>query len=282
MVDGNYYLYRAWHVLHTDNDIGKALAHLFLSMVCKDAAATKATHLLVAFDGDSFRYNVYAMYKSERKLNGKNKSSKAEGSKEIYTYLTEVKNYLTEAGITWIQPKDYEADDVGAACAAIATDNIKVIIGTKDKDSYQLLNTNVKMYNSSAKPNPVYITEEKAEKAKGVPIKLMIDYQTLLGDKIDSIPGFTGYGPDKVKKTLMKFGSIKKWLLKGSKEDKRWITENKEDLRRNRKLVTLVKNCVDIDIDELKVPKLKGNNNKFPKAWHIYQSFLYPKSKGLF
>lgn len=282
-VDGNFYMHRAWHVINTDGSIERALSALFLSMVCKDAAAVKATHLLVGFDGKSFRYGVYDKYKQSRTDKGKNSSGSEDGdsTKQIYTYLPFLQDYLEKAGVPWVQPKKYEADDVGATLAAMASDDLLVIQGTKDKDGYQTLNKRVRMYNSSAKPNPQFITQLIAEKAKGVPVAQMIDYQTLLGDKIDDIPGFLGFGPAKVKEILNKYGSIRNWYREGSKADKRWLVEHREELVRNRKLVTLVTDCVDIDIDDLKVPKLSGKEH-LPKAWHTYQSFLYPKSKGLF
>lgn len=55
---------------------------------------------------------------------------------------------LTELGICYCQPEIFEADDV--ACSA-AYKYSKVIVGTKDKDSFQYLSDKVSLYDSSFK-----------------------------------------------------------------------------------------------------------------------------------
>lgn len=283
---------RAWHAVRTSNDIGRALAYLIVSMVCRDAIRVKATHLLVGFDGVSFRYKVYDLYKSARKekmkahgknKDEKNKSKSDESTKEIYTYMPQLHQMLEECGIPFIHPTKYEADDIGAACAALANENFRVVIGTADKDSDQLLGKYVIKFNSTVKApkNPITKARDVRRKTGLKPCQL-VDYQTLIGDKVDSIPSLKPFGPSKAMKLLKKHRSIKNWVKNGPRGGKRWFNTNREDVLRNRKLVRLDPDCVEIDKNALIVPKLTKNMKAFPKAWHDYQALLYPKTKSLF
>lgn len=282
-IDGNFYMNRAWHVLHTQNDIGRALGALMVSMICRDAIRVKATHLLVGFDGMSFRYGLYDGYKQSRKVKTQGKSKSDETTKEIYTYMADVQKYLERCGITFEHPPKHEADDLGAVCAALASPKLRVVIGTKDKDSMQLLKDNVVMYDSSVKPpKDPYKRAEAVVRKFGVEAHQMVDYQTLVGDKGDSIPNLKPFGPAKAVALLKKYGSLKKWSDKAPKSGQRWINLNRENMMRNRKLVRLVDDCVEINIKDLVVPKLTKDTKFYPSAWHDYQAMLYPKSKGLF
>ena len=42
----------------------------------------------------------------------------------------------------------------------------------------------------------------------GVPPALMVDYQTLVGDTVDNVPGVAKVGPKTAAKWLMEYGSL--------------------------------------------------------------------------
>lgn len=278
-VDGNYYLHRCWSTLKTSRPIEDVLPKNFLGLVLRDACAIKATHILIGFDGPAiFRYDVYPDYKIERRTKALQRDDDADGSKEIYTYLPAVRELLDACGVVWMQKKKYEADDIMASVMVqMSNADTEIIGGTGDKDIFQALMKNCKVYNSAPKP-PLVITPEKAEKKKGVPISGMIMYQTLLGDKIDSVPQVLPEG--QARKAVMKWRTFKNWFAKGTKEDKRWLNANQAKLMTNRKLVELVTDLSLPEVHELKVPKKQIEN--MPRTWYAYQDILYPKSKGLF
>jgi len=274
VIDGNWYLHRCFFTLKTSRPIEDVLPMNFVGLVCKDAAAVKATHLLIAFDGPNvFRYKLYPEYKANRG-GGKN-DSEEEGGKDIYQYLPHVRKLVEELGWVFKQNSKHEADDIGASAAAQYT--LPTVIGTADKDSYQLLSARVRLYNSTTKP-PIFIDEKRAVKRKGVAINQMVMFQTLIGDSTDNIPELMS--PGKAKKMIQQYGSFKKWYAKGTAEDKRWLNVNTVALRLNRKLVELVTDLALPDIEELKVPK--KTRQGMTRAWYEYQDFLYPKTKGLF
>lgn len=280
-IDGNYYLHRCWSTLRTGRPIEDVLPANFCGLVMKDACLAKATHVLVAFDGPSiFRFKLFDNYKGDRREGGVNEDDEAEGGKNIYEYLPAVREYLTKAGIVWVQKKKYEADDVMASLLAQYgnEEGTRITIGTGDKDIYQGLRNRNRVLNTGIPNKIIYVDQAKAEKLKGVPIEGMIMYQTLLGDKIDSIPQLLP--PKKAAAAVNTWGSFKNWYAKGTAEDRKWLNVNQAKLILNRKLVELVTDLSLPDIHELKTPKLTLEN--MPKAWYAHQDICYPKRKSLF
>lgn len=290
VVDGNWYLHRLFFALKTSRPLEEALPYAFISLICKDAMKVRATHILICFDGpDVFRYKVYPDYKIDRqeaKAAAALERDDDEPGKEIYAYLPAVRAYTTKVGLKWAQQKIYEADDLLVSAAhqwSALYPGIRITLGAQDKDLYQALTSLICLYDSSAKPEPRRIKVADAERKKGVPVAQMVDYQTLLGDSIDSIPGFPGMGAGKIKAVLNKYGSIRNWYAKGSAEDKLWLTKNQVALKRNRELVTMVATAaIPTDAQVLRLAKVVEGSKDFPVTWHLYNGWLYPKTKGLF
>jgi DNA polymerase-1 len=292
MPDGPWYLHRAFNTLHTKRSVEEALPYHFLSMVCKDMLRTKSQYLLIAFDGPRvFRYKVYANYKGERDKKRAGSapvdpdSGLAQGN--VYDYLPNVYELLNKAGIIYFQPRTFEADDVGCSIAHAYSAEYDIVIGTQDKDAYQYLKPGVRLFDASHKnkkgeTDPIYIDHKEAEKRKGIPIKQMVQYQMLIGDKIDSIPQIQGFGPVKAREILERYGSLTKWY-KQSEADRPFLESQMENLRRNRKLVTLSTEAVPpTPVEDWKIAKAKPKDKDLPKNFHDMHAMIWPKSKGLF
>jgi len=278
--DGNWYLHRVFYTLKTSRPIEEVLPMNFLALVMKDACAVKADHVLVAFDGhEIFRYNVYPEYKANRSEKEKRPDGSDEGFKDVYSCLPQIRELFAKCGLVLVQHKKYEADDFWASVAVqYSKKGFIVVGGGKDKDGYQVLSDVVKMYDSSSKPEPKWISAEKAEKAKGVPIKKMVMYQTLLGDKIDNIPQIMS--PAKAKAACIKYDSIQEMFENGDKETRKFLRTKQVQLRINRQLVELKTDLALPDVQTLKPAKIQLKN--MPASWYAHQELCWPKSKGLF
>lgn len=262
-VDGNWIMHRVYFVLKGKSEnLKRSLPYSFLRLVARDALAVRASHLLVAFDGDSvFRYKLYAKYKSNR---NDGKEIKDQGGKDVYEHLPDLLRYLEYARTPFIQMRKYEADDILASVAAHLGIENKVILGTRDKDQHQGLTKNVSQYVSIGK-TPFYIREEDVlKKTRLRSCRQFVDYQTIIGDGIDGIHGVKGMTPVKAAKLLNEYGSLKKFL--NSPQGKEWVP-HLELLRRNRKLVKLVTDCYQPDLDELRLVKPKNSDN-LPPAYN--------------
>ncbi len=257
VVDGNWYIHRVYFALQGKSQkLESSLPYAFLRLIAKDGLSVRATHLLVAFDGDSvFRYKVYSKYKASR---NEGKEIKDQLGKDVYEYLPNLLRYLENVGVPFIQMKKYEADDVLASVAAYLGGNNTVILGTRDKDQHQVLGPNVSQYVSIGK-TPFYIREKDVlTKYKLKSCKQFVDYQTIIGDSIDGIHGVKGMTPMKAAKLLQTHKSLKRFLK--TPQGKEWIP-HLELLRRNRKLVKLVDDCYQPELDELKLTRPKNSKN---------------------
>ena len=283
IVDGNWILHRILYTIKTSpENMGKKLSSAFLALVMKDALAVRATHVLVAFDGpEVFRYKVYKGYKESRAEKQKDPERDHLSTINKYEHLGLIQALLTQAGVLWVQPQKHEADDVLASVADQYSSELNIVLGSSDKDDYQVLSESVTMYDSAFKPEPRYITQESAELRKGCLVSQMIDYQTLLGDLGDSIPGFPGFGPKKIENLLKTYGSIKAWYAKGSKEDKQWLIKNQVALKRNRTLVSLVRDLPLPTVAEMIIKKVPVKET-YPQTWHDYYNFIHSKRRKLF
>jgi DNA polymerase I len=93
-----------------------------------------------------------------------------------------------------------EADDVIATLAHMAAQQgVQVIVSSGDKDLSQLVNEHITIIDTmnGKKRDVAGVTEEF-----GVPPSLMIDYQTLVGDTVDNVPGVAKVGPKTAAKWL--------------------------------------------------------------------------------
>lgn len=257
VVDGNWYLHRVYFsIVDKVASMERSMPYSFLKLVAKDALAVRATHLLVAFDGDDvFRYRVYPKYKASR---NNDQEIENQTGKDVYAYLGNVFSMLNQANIPFVQIKKYEADDILASVANHLGDDHNVILGTRDKDAHQTLRPNVCQYVSIGK-TPYYIQEKDViKKTKLQSCRQFIDYQTIIGDEIDGIHGVKGMTPLKAAKLLNEHKTLKRFLT--SPQGKEWIP-HLELLRRNRKLVKLVDDCYQPDLKDLKLTESKNSKN---------------------
>lgn len=277
LVDGNWYLHRAYHV---SPDKKHGVTSLFISLVCKDALATRSDKLLIAFDGDSiFRYELYPEYKANRKNKvetNKKKSNYGElkTSDEVYQVsLPFLLEKLNELGFPWVQNPEVEADDI---LCSTSKGKGQFILAAKDKDQYQSLSSHCKMYVSDADP-PKYITAEDVKVITGLPPDKQVMYQMIMGDGIDNIIGIPGYGKKRAQQIAKSYHSIREWYDNSEEKEQQLLMQHKLRLRINKKLVEL---RTDVPGTPRKLGKVSWN--QAPKSMVQYLEFLYPKTRGLF
>lgn len=263
-VDGNWYLHRVVHTQQFEpEDEAASQARRFLGMICKDAGAVRAKRIFVAFDGWAiFRYKLYKLYKGNRGN---------EGPSGVYDHLDFLKGYLFAAGIPFVHEKLYEADDWLCSLAATYED---VVIGCGDKDAWQYVRPGMCLYNSASKPEPTKIRCADVTDKIGLFAHQCVDYQTLIGDKIDNVPQLLG--PAKAQAGLHQWGTINAWAA-ADPGFRKWARRNVEALSLNRKLVKL---RPDLPVE---VPPIKWTDDpKVTQGYRDYKAFAGSRSKGLF
>ncbi|QJW94114.1 DNA polymerase I [Frigoriglobus tundricola] len=101
----------------------------------------------------------------------------------------------------------YEADDVMATVSSeAAARGLDVFLCTSDKDCRQLVTNKVKMLN--LRKDGEILDAAAIEADWGVRPDQVIDFQSLVGDSVDNIPGVPGVGPKTAAKWLQQFGTL--------------------------------------------------------------------------
>jgi DNA polymerase-1 len=147
--------------------------------------------------------------------------------------------------IPLIMQDGYEADDIIATLArqAAAAGSVVYIV-TSDKDLFQLVDDNVRIYLPQKGSEPPIVLDREGVKAKlGVYPEKVIDLLALTGDTSDNIPGIPGIGPKTALALLEEFGDVDTVLAKAetisAKGVRAKVTENLEAAKLSKTLVTI-------------------------------------------
>ncbi|MBN1332090.1 DNA polymerase I [Candidatus Dojkabacteria bacterium] len=189
------------------------------------------------------RLKIYPEYKATRKPT----------EQELLDQLPIVHEVLDAFDVPIFGQKGYEADDlIGTVVNDPKIDgHLEKIIVTGDKDIFQLVNKDTKVYlsGSAFSKSKLYDAAE-VKKKMGFGPEYVIDYKALRGDPSDNIPGVAGIGDKGALELLNKFGHLDKILENIDKiETKRVKTaleKGVEDAKLSRKLATIF---TDIPID---------------------------------
>ncbi|HEY2146865.1 MAG TPA: DNA polymerase I, partial [Pirellulales bacterium] len=158
----------------------------------------KPDYLFCAFDmpGPTFRHEMFPGYKEHR----------TEMPDDLVPQIGSIERMLAALAIPVLGVPGYEADDVLATVACItAQRGGECILVTGDKDCRQLLGERVKILNM--RKNQLF-DAAALEADWGVRPEQVVDYQALVGDPVDAIPGVPLIGPKIARELLQKYGSL--------------------------------------------------------------------------
>jgi DNA polymerase-1 len=243
LVDGSSYLYRAFHAMPDLRAVpgdptspATGAIRGMINMMQKLRRDIRADYAACVFDapGGTFRDELYPDYKATR-------SAMPDDLRAQIPAIHEVVRLL---GWKVLNVPGVEADDVIGTLACMATERGMVtIISTGDKDMSQLVNEHVTVIDTM---NDRRRDMAGVELEFGVPPRLMVDYQTLVGDSVDNVPGVDKVGPKTAVKLLKEFGSLDN-LVARAHEVKGAVGENLRKaldwLPKGRELLTIRTNC---------------------------------------
>ena len=203
LVDGSSYLYRAFHAmpdLRGPDNVPTGAIHGMVNMLGWIRDHLKAEHAVCVFDakGPTFRDEWYPEYKAHR----------PSMPDDLRTQIEPIHEVVKLLGWPVLEVPGIEADDaIGTLARVGVASGHKVVISTGDKDMAQLVNANVTLINTMAKP-PEVLDEAGVLAKFGVPPERIIDYLTLIGDTVDNVPGVEKVGPKTAVKWITEHGSL--------------------------------------------------------------------------
>ena len=205
-------------------------------------------YIIFAIDtkGDTFRNEIDPNYKANRSA----------PPPELSMQLPVAIEWIDKMGYKTLGKEGFEADDMIATVTKLAKEkgyNVRVV--SHDKDLYQLIDDSKVVIVDAIKRKSV---DEKACFEKyGVTPKQFIDYQSILGDSADNVPGVKGIGKVGAEKLLKEYGSLDNIYahideIKGATQRK--LIESKDAAYMSKELVTLKQDVFDsIDFEEYKM-----------------------------
>ncbi len=246
LVDGSSYLYRAFHAMpdlravpgDPDSPATGAIRGM-ITMLQSLRREVPADYAACVFDasGPTFRDDWYPEYKANRSAMPDDLRSQIEPVHEAVRLM----------GWQVLVVPGVEADDViGTLARAAARQDVEVIVSSGDKDLSQLVDAHITIIDTmNGKKRDVAGVEAEF----GVPPSMMIDYQTLVGDAVDNVPGVPKVGPKTAAKWLQEYGSLDA-LMASADRIKGVAGENlraaADWLPQGRRLVTIRTDC-DLD-----------------------------------
>jgi len=218
----------------------------FISNVGKDF---ETDYIVFALDakGPTFRSDIYTEYKSHR----------PDVPEDLLKQLP--------IAIDWIEKMDFktairvgfEADDIIASIAKDAKEKgLEVRVVSHDKDLYQLIEEGIYLFDPIKRS---VINEQTCFDKYGVYPKQFTDYQSLLGDSADNVPGVKGVGAKTAQALIEQFNDLDNIYENIENiEKKRWqtlLSDGKELAYISKQLVTLSKDCHCINnLEEFNLP----------------------------
>lgn len=218
LVDGSSYLYRAFHALAPlTSPTGMPTGALYgvLNMLRRLRLDTPHDYACCVFDakGENFRHQLFPEYKANRPPMPEDLRPQAEALPELVKLM----------GWPVLSINGVEADDViGTLACCAQKSGYQVIISTGDKDMAQLVNDQITLVNtmSNEKLDSIGVLEKF-----GVKPEQIIDYLSLIGDKVDNVPGVDKCGPKTAVKWLQEYGNLQK-IIEHANDIKGKVGEN--------------------------------------------------------
>ncbi len=247
LIDGSGFIFRAYHAippLTSSKGVPTNAVLGFANMLLKALREHAPTHVAMVLDVSrrSFRTELDPAYKAQR----------PEPPDDLVPQFPLVREVTRALSVPILEQEGFEADDIIATLATHARSHgWEVVIVTGDKDFGQLVDDRVRLYDPMVEARGLggWSGPAEVERKMGVPPSQLIEYQALLGDKVDNVPGLAGVGEVTAAALIRHFGSVEAMLARadeipravkrGGEKLKEKVLAGAERLRLNRKLVTL-------------------------------------------
>lgn len=209
----------------------------FISTLHKDHSSD---YIIFALDskGPTFRNEIDPNYKANR----------ASPPEELSMQLPIAISWIEKMGFKSLAQVGFEADDMIASVAnAAVKQGYKVRVVSHDKDLYQLIQDERVVVVDAIKRKEM--TEEACYEKYGVRPDQFTDYQSILGDSADNVPGVKGIGKVGAEKLLKAYDTLEN-IYKNIDEIKppgvqKKLREFEDDAWMSKKLVTLKNDLFD-------------------------------------
>lgn len=212
----------------------------------------KGSHLIFALEGKSNkRKELFQDYKATRQ----------EIPQDLMLQLPIALGWIERMGLSSIAIEGWEADDaIASLCHTATSRGFDVEILSHDKDLYQLISDRVSLFDPIKKH---VIRREECFHKFGVYPENFVDYQSLIGDAIDNVPGINGIGAKTAQRLISHFKTLDSIYENTSALEEvvsqkvaQKIIDGKEMAYLSKQLVSLRKDLLpDFDFTKSQIPE---------------------------
>ncbi|MGV3486907.1 MAG: DNA polymerase I, partial [Planctomycetaceae bacterium] len=201
LVDSHSLIYQLYHALPPMNSpagLPVSTVHGFVGDMLELVRRKSPDYVVCAFDLSdiTFRNELYDQYKAHR-----------EGMPdELRQQIPLVRAAIDAMGIGIMECAGFEADDILATVSKqVDAAGGRCLIVTSDKDCRQLITDRVRLYNIR---KDAEMGIEELFEDWGIRPDQVIDYQALVGDPVDNVPGIPLIGPKLAKQLLNQYDTL--------------------------------------------------------------------------
>ena len=238
IIDTFGFFFRSYYALpqylKTKEGFPTGLLTGFLNFISTLQKKHDSDYIVFAIDskGPTFRNELDANYKANRET----------PPEDLLKQLPIAIKWIEKMGYKTLGKEGFEADDIIATVVKFAKNKeVNVRIVSHDKDLYQLIDDGRVVLIDAIKNS--IIDEDYCLKKYGIHPRQFTDYQALLGDSADNVPGVKGVGKVTAAKLLQQWGSLEN--IYEHIDDvtppgvRKKLIEGKESAFLSKKLVTL-------------------------------------------
>ena len=180
----------------------------------------------------TFRNEIYDQYKAHRDPM----------PEDLRSQIPHIRLLLEALNIPVLEMKGYEADDILATIAQkVPEQGGEVVLVTNDKDCRQLISDRVSLFN--VRKNSRYRADDLM-KDWGIQPEQVVDFQALVGDSVDNVPGVPLIGPKLARELLESYETLNGVL---DNADNVSGKKRKENLKAFREQALVSRQLVELD-----------------------------------
>ncbi len=238
LVDAYSMIYRAFYAIRLlTGPHGQPVNAIlgFTKMLRKYLAEQRPTYCAVVFDlgAPHERLQLLPSYKAQRPPT----------PPDLSAQLPAIREMLGAMRVPVVECDGEEADDLIATLAhQAAAAGQPVLIASNDKDFAQLVNDQIRLLQAGAHGD-VILDAAAVQTKYGVRPAQFADLLSLIGDKVDNIPGVPGVGEKTALDLLRQFDNLDALLARIAEVERPKLRESLqthlEQIQRNRQLVKL-------------------------------------------
>ena len=275
LIDSHSLIYQLFHAMPpmtSPSGFPVSIIHGFLRDLADIRDRWSPAFIVCTFDEseETFRNELYPAYKEHRDPM----------PEDLRSQIPLLQTALSATGFPVVSMAGFEADDLLATLAAeVESHGGNAVLVTSDKDCRQLLTDRTRMLNLRKNE---YFDASHLQEVWGIRPEQVVDFQAMVGDSVDNVPGIPLIGPKIAQELLAKFGTLENILDRADEVPGAKRSENvrnfKDQALLSKKLVELRRD-VPIHADWQSWRKLRANQREVKE---LFEKFGFRKLAARF